>query len=132
MMGNSLADFTADPMSDRHFEITNGQLADRNYPLAMQRAVKAALVNRVAAPEAAAQFNIPPDDLLLALQTYTATWVKYCADNDLVIRGFWLPADMVSRVKAIETRALNRAERRLKEKALEKETQAARASNALR
>jgi hypothetical protein len=106
-------------MAARHFEIASRELSRRRYPKNIVQATRAVLVDGVEAAQASIEFRVPAPDLLLALEDHSAAWAKYCADNALIHNGIWLPNDMLPRAKAIETRAINRAERRLKEKELE-------------
>jgi hypothetical protein len=115
MTDNMLADFLVERMAERHFEVTTRELYERKYPKNLVRAARAVLVDGKDAAQAAYEFCVPEAPLRSALEDYSATWAKYCADNALVRNGFWLPTDMIPRAKAIETRALNRIERLRKE-----------------
>lgn len=122
-MDNELANFVATPMAIRHFEITSRELISRKYPQNVVQSVRAVLVDRANPIQASTTFRVSPADLLVALRDYSQAWAKYCADNGLVHNAFWLPPNMIPRAKAAETRELNRAERKRKEKAHDSEDQ---------
>lgn len=112
MKDNSLANSTLNLMADSHFRIVSKQLGARGFDEVAINAVRAVLVDGLDPEVALTRFPMPRKEFQSALKCYSATWKKYCKDNDLVTGMFWLPPDMVALAKALETRTLNRIESR--------------------
>lgn len=114
MKDNDLASIAIVPMSPRHYEIVGKELIGERFPKVVEQAVRAVFVDQVEPTVACSQFALVPHDLAAALNAYARTWDKYCEDNELVTGVFWLPPEIAECVKTIESRTLNRIQRRRK------------------
>jgi hypothetical protein len=114
MKDNDLGNFIFKPMAASHFEVASKEVSNLEFSEVAIKAVRAVLVERLDPEIALVKFHAPREEFKSALQCYSAAWEKYCVDNDLVTGEFWLPPDVAAMAKSLESRALNRIERRRK------------------
>lgn len=111
MKDNGLANFTLTPMSAVHFELASKNQGSCNFSEVAIKAVRAVLVDGLDPEVAPDQFSVPRKEFYSALKSYSATWERYCQDNELTTGVFWLPPEVIALAKELENRTLLRIER---------------------